>query len=211
MTSLIDFRVLELLSSRLCHDLVGPIGAVGNGLELLEDESFDMAEDAMKLASASAQQAANALQFYRLAYGVAGSRIGSDFPALRELASGFVAHSKSKLDWPDSPVPENGPEDIGKLVLNMIALASESLPRGGHLTVDVIARPDGVTLSILAAGENAGLRPESEIALKPDVAIGDLTARNVQGYFTRFLSRRMGSDLVVDASAPGRVRFLVEF
>ncbi len=211
MTSHIDFRVVELLSSRLCHDLVGPIGAVGNGLELLEDESFDMAEDAMKLASASAQQAANALQFYRLAYGVAGSRIGSDFGTLRGLASGFVAHSKAELDWPDSPAPEEGPEDLGKLILNMIALAAEALPRGGHLTVDVIARPDGVTLSVLAAGENAGLRPEAEVALNPEVAIEDLTARNVQGYFTRFLSRRMGSDLSVEASVPGRVRFLVEF
>src|SRR3546814_3632269 len=69
----IDLRVAELLASRLCHDLVGPIGAVGNGLELLGDEEFGMADDAMKLTTSSARQASHILQFFRLAYGMAGA------------------------------------------------------------------------------------------------------------------------------------------
>ena len=39
MDQQIDLRVAELMASRLCHDLVGPIGAVNNGLELMEPNS----------------------------------------------------------------------------------------------------------------------------------------------------------------------------
>ncbi len=95
----IDMRVAELLASRLCHDLVGPIGAVNNGMELLEDEDLGMSEDAIQLSASSARQAANLLQFYRLAYGMAGGRIGGDFGALQELAAGFLASTKTTLDW----------------------------------------------------------------------------------------------------------------
>src|SRR3546814_1407714 len=79
----IDRRVAELLAARLCHDLVGPIGAVGNGLELLGDEEFGMADDAMKLTTSSARQASHILQFFRLAYGMAGARVGADYSAIR--------------------------------------------------------------------------------------------------------------------------------
>ncbi len=72
----IDLRVAELLASRLCHDLVGPIGAVNNGMELLEDSDLDMAQDAVRLAGNSAEHASTLLQFFRLAYGMAGSRQG---------------------------------------------------------------------------------------------------------------------------------------
>ena len=69
---LVDMRVAELLASRLCHDLVGPIGAVNNGLEFLQDDDFGSADDALSLVSKSAAQTADLVQLYRLAYGLAG-------------------------------------------------------------------------------------------------------------------------------------------
>jgi len=80
----IDLRVTELLASRLCHDLVGPVGAVNNGLELLADEIDDMGPEALKLASDSAARAARALQYFRFAYGMAGSRVGGNLDELRQ-------------------------------------------------------------------------------------------------------------------------------
>jgi len=70
----IDMRVAELLASRLCHDVVGPVGAVNHGMELLEDEGAAFGEEALRLASTSARHAADLLQYYRLAYGAAGSQ-----------------------------------------------------------------------------------------------------------------------------------------
>ena len=103
----IDVRVAELLASRLCHDLVGPIGAIGNGLELLADDEFGMADDAMQLTTKSARQASNVLQFFRLAYGMAGARVGPDYSQIRDLSAALLSGSRTELDWPMTVAPDN--------------------------------------------------------------------------------------------------------
>src|SRR3546814_21091256 len=105
----IDRRVAELLASRLCHDLVGPIGAVGNGLELLGDEEFGMADDAMKLTTSSARQASHIMQFCRLAYGMAGARVGADYSAIRDLSAALLETPRTKPDR--TAVAAAGPEE----------------------------------------------------------------------------------------------------
>lgn len=202
----IDLRVTELLASRLCHDLVGPIGAVSNGLELMADESFGMADDALALASNSAGQATHLLQFYRLAYGMAGNRQGSDLKPLRELAANFLAHSKGKLEWPADAMPSDLPDGCGKLILNMIALALEALPRGGTIGVGAKSVSGGAEIEIKAVGADAGLRPESQAALSLQVPIDDLTPRNVHGYFTRLIAEKLGASLVVEPAGAGYLR-----
>jgi histidine phosphotransferase ChpT len=202
----IDMRVAELLASRLCHDLVGPIGAVNNGMELMEDDDLGMSDDALQLAAKSARQAASALQFYRLAYGMAGARIGADLGDLQELAAGFLASSKAALDWTVRQAPADAPEGLGKLLLNMIALAEETLPRGGTLSVAVLEGPAGLEASVTASGAGARLREESQPALDENVTIDELTPRNVQGYFTRLLAQRMGSDLMIDSPGTDSLR-----
>ena len=205
----IDLRVAELLASRLCHDLVGPIGAVNNGIELIEDEDPGMIGDALKLTAGSAKQAANTLQFFRLAYGVAGAQAGDDLGELRDLVSGFLGSGKVSLNWSVQTGPAGAPDGLGKLVLNMIALAGEGLPKGGELSVAVGANGSGLDVSVTAAGPGAKLREESAPALRSDVSVGDLTPRNVQGYFTRILARRAGGDLAVDTDQPERLVFSV--
>ena len=133
----IDVRVAELLTSRLCHDLVGPIGAVGNGLELLADDEFGMAEDAMKLTTNSARQASNILQFFRLAYGMAGARVGADYSQLRDLSAALLEPSRTKLEWMTVQAPDGAPDGLAKVLLNMVALGHEALPRGGRLKVEI--------------------------------------------------------------------------
>ncbi len=205
----IDLRVAELLASRLCHDLVGPIGAVSNGMELLEDEDLGMSDDAIQLAANSARQAANLLRFYRLAYGMAGARIGAGLGDLQEVAAGYLATSKATLDWAIRLTPENLPEGLGKLLLNMIVLAGETLPRGGTLSVAVLDGPAGLEAAVTASGTGAKLREEAQSALVDDVVIDELTPRNVQGYFTRLLAQRMGSDLMIDSPVVDSLRLSV--
>lgn len=205
----IDLRVAELLTSRLCHDLVGPVGAVSNGIELMEDEGFGMANDALALAANSAGQASSLLQFYRLAYGMAGIRQGNDLGPIRELAEGFLTHSKSQLDWPSGSAPGELPDGTGKLLLNMIALAAEALPRGGTVGVALAAAGSGIELDVKAVGADAGLRDDAKAGLEPGVAVTELTPRNIHGYFTRLLAQRCGGDLTVEELGPGAVKFAV--
>ncbi len=204
-----DLRVAELLASRLCHDLVGPIGAIGNGLELLSDDEFGMADDAMQLTTKSARQASNILQFFRLAYGMAGARVGPDYTPIRDLSAALLETSRTQLDWTAVAAPEGAPDGIAKLVLNMIALGQEALPRGGTLTVGISRGPRGIDCMVTAKGQDAHLRPESLAGLQDDVDLGELSPRGVHGYFTRLVARRLGSDLAVDTPAADCVQFHV--
>ena len=211
MDLMIDIRVAELLASRLCHDLVGPIGAVNNGIELMQDESFGMADDALVLAAKSADQASNLLQFFRLAYGMAGHRQGGDFGPVRELVAGFLGHSKAELDWPPAPVPEGVPNGTAKLLLNLAALAAEALPRGGTVGIAMSNGSAGFELEVKAVGADAGLRQEAEAALSDDIAVENLTPRNVHGYFTQLLVKRLGGRLRVEQIGRGALRLAVTF
>ena len=195
----IDMRVAELLASRLCHDLVGPIGAVNNGLELLEDEADDMSRDAFNLVVESAQRTATILQYFRLAHGLAGSRMGARPDDLRDLAARFLATGKANLEWDVAEDVGEPPEDLGKLLLNMILLGAEALVGGGTLSVAVgVGADGGLSATVTASGERVALREETRAALAEDVAFDDLTPRNVQAYFTHLLARRMDGELTLE-------------
>ncbi len=209
MTFNIDLHVLELVASRLCHDVVGPIGAINNGLEMLEDEDFGMADDALALIGKSAKQAANALQFFRLAYGMAGARVGSDLSELRGIAQNYLGHGKIELDWASVSMPDSVPDGAGKLLLNIIALAEEALVRGGTITVHPVTDTDEVRLVVTAQGVGCGLRDESREALADGVAIEDLTPRSVHGYFTRQLAQRLEGDLRVEEAGSDSIALTV--
>ncbi len=207
----IDLRVVELLSSRLCHDLVGPVGAVNNGLELLEDDMGDMGPEALKLAADSGARAARALQYFRLAFGMAGSRVGGRLDELRGLAEGFFDSNKIDLVWPSVGVPDDAPEDLSKLLLNMLLLGSEGLPMGGSLAMEISTTGGGLRLEVTASGDRAALRDEVRPALAAEATADDLTPRNVQAYFTCRIAERMGGAIDVDEGTPGTVTIAANF
>lgn len=209
MTLTADLRVFELLASRLCHDVVGPIGAVNNGMELLEEDDSEMAGDAIELAAASARQAADALQFYRLAYGMAGTQVDANGPELARVANAFLEKHKSRLLWPDGSLPMSAPDGVAKLILNLAALAAESLPRGGEIALTFAPEAERLTVTASARGQSAALRPEVESALAEDCPVEDLTPRSIQGYFTSLLARRAGGSLTVTASGDAGYDFTV--
>lgn len=205
MTIQIDLRVAELLASRLCHDLVGPVGAVNNGLELLEDGLDNMGDEALKLAIDSAGRAARALQYYRFAYGMAGSRVGGRLDELRDLAANFLGSEKLTLAWVLPDDLGEAPDDLGKLLLNMVLLGHEALPMGGSLDVKVKRDSAALSVRVAAAGARVGLREETQAALADGASADDLTPRNVQAYFTRLIARRMGADLTCDTATAGQL------
>ena len=101
---MIDLKLASLMSSKLCHDVIGPIGAVCNGIELVSDDgNEDMRAEALKLVNESAGEASARLQFYRLAFGLAGG-MGQEVSLrdARTLCRDLLSYGKVGLDWPDS-------------------------------------------------------------------------------------------------------------
>lgn len=212
MTIQVDLRVLELMASRLCHDLVGPVGAVNNGLELLEEEMEEaaqagggMGDDALRLAMDSARRAAQALQFYRFAFGMAGSRVGGNLVEVEALVRQYVGSEKTDLVWDVADDLDAAPEDTGKLLLNVILIGKECLQGAGTLTVSVKPEGGGVALAVAAAGERAMLRDDVQPGLDEAAAVDELSPRNVHAYLAQLFARRLGATLTCEA-APGRVR-----
>ena len=130
----IDFA--SLLCSRLCHDLMSPVGALNNGIELLADETDpEMREKCLELLADSARASANKLKFFRLAFGAAGGfgEVVDTREAEIALEGLFGPERKIELGWAVSE--EKLPKDAVKLLLNLAMLAGDALVRGGRLDV----------------------------------------------------------------------------
>src|SRR6266436_7837180 len=131
-----DLEFAALLVSRVCHDLVSPVGAVVNGLEVLEDETDPaMRADALRLVASSAEQAAARLQFARIAFGAAGSAGAElDLTEVSRILFGLLKGGKVELVWQTPAI--NWPKDWAKLLMNVVLSAADCLPRGGRVMVD---------------------------------------------------------------------------
>jgi histidine phosphotransferase ChpT len=200
MSTLIDMRVLDLLSARLCHELISPVGAIANGVELLGEDDPDFVEEATALIAQSARKAGQRLQFYRYAYGAPASD-GSG-PDPRELVAGLLDGGKIVCDWPADAV--GAMAAWRKLGCNLVVLAAETLPRGGTITVAATA---GATpsLDVSAQGEAINLTADGREALALRTAVGELTSRTVHAYYTACLARQLAAAVAVDDKTPGRL------
>ena len=204
MTDASALRVAGLLASRLCHDLVGPLGAVNNGLELIAEED-DMAKEALSLAQRSAKRASSRLQFFRYAFGAAGGEPSFGHGEARPIALGLLNNGDVSLDWPEAKNVELSP-GAGRLLLNLALLASECLPRGGSLRMNLTAS----RVTIEASGPQARLSAETKAAIAGSVAPAQLTARTVVGYYVTLLANELGARLEI-ADDAGMVRFQTVF
>ena len=163
MTRLVSPRVAELLCSRLCHDLISPVGAIANGLEFLAESDPQLRSDAIGLVGSSATQAAARLAFYRLAFGAGG---GEDktirFGEVQKTIVNFVADKKIELDWsPPAIAPDatlSAP--FGKLLLNLTLLGLEALPKGGQLSLCLPPLSGEDEITLIARGAPSNLRQE---------------------------------------------------
>ena len=194
MSEAVDLRVLELLAARLCHDLIGPVAAIGNGAELLADEEPDFVKDAVALVGDSARKANRRLQFYRFAYGFSGGELAGLPP--HRLATGLFEESSIICDYREAV--RGLSLDWQKLACNMLAIGGDALPRGGRLVLD--AGTSGPQLQ--GSGEVANLLAPAQAALTLATPIDELTSRAAGAYFTGLLAARLGRRILLDAQ-PG--------
>ena len=156
--SLEPLDLAALLCSRVCHDVISPVGAIANGLEVLESEKDeDMRGFAMDLIKKSTAVAVARLQFCRLAFGAAGSAGASiDTGDAEQVARGLLADDKTKLVW--NATRTLMPKNKVKLILNLCMVAAQAIPRGGVITLSVDGVDNDMTISVEAAGTNAKLQ-----------------------------------------------------
>ncbi len=207
MTVSIDLRVLHLLCSRLCHDLVGPVGAINNGVELVREFGSGNDEDAMDLVASSAGQAAERLKFFRVAYGMATGAARTVRDA-RGLVDATIEPGRMTLDWPvdgDMGSTELNEGSV-KLLLNMVFLAAEALSPAGTVTVRLSPSDGRLAAEMISEGDGVHLDDQEIGGITGVVAVADLTPRSIQGYYTARLAEEQGTELTVAASE-GSIRF----
>ena len=187
-----------LLCSRVCHDLISPVGAIVNGLEVLEEEKDEATKEfALDLIKKSARTASAKLQFCRIAFGAAGSAGAQiDLGDAETIARGFLEDEKTKLAWnlPRALSPKNRV----KLLLNMLVIAGQGIPRGGVLTVDPVGDGDAMSFRVTASGPNSRVPPHA-VALLAGTPEGNVDAHAIQPFYTGMLARSCGLGVSVAA------------
>lgn len=197
MQALSDLELAALLCSRVCHDVISPVGAIANGLEILADETDEeMRVLAFDLVRRSAAQASAKLQFCRLAFGAAGAAGSTlDLGEAGQIARLFIGEEKVRLEW--SMPPESRDKVQVKLVLNLMLMGISAIPRGGVVNVG----EDGADLVVTANGDGAKLPEASQRMLAGDIAAADIDARLVQVYYARRLADQAGYGIGCEAGS----------
>lgn len=180
-------ETIEIFAARICHDLVGPVGAIANGVELLADDGGRADPEVLQLISSSARSASRRLQYFRTAFG-SGNALSQSRPLAdaRTLAVALLEEGKVRLDWPvaGTEIEAAGDRKVAKLLLNLVLVASEALPRGGTIRVALVADAAGLRLDLAGEGTQARLPEEHRQAFAQD-ATGGPTARAVPAWLAR--------------------------
>lgn len=190
-----------LLCSRICHDLVSPVGAIGNGIEVLaEERDPEMREQAIALIADSAERASHKLQYLRLALGATGgpgARI-----ALAEagvIARAWFSHTRYTLDW--RVTQYDADRRIGRLLLNLILVGEESLPRGGQIEATMLEDGPDVAITVVTRGQGARLPAEWDLESALTLRFADLSPRGAQVCYAALLCHELGARLDTAAGA----------
>jgi histidine phosphotransferase ChpT len=182
-----------LLCSRVCHDLISPVGAIVNGLEVLEEEKDEATKTfALDLIKRSATTASAKLQFCRIAFGAAGSAGAQiDLGDAEKIARGFFEDDKTKLAWnlPRALLAKNRV----KLLLNMLLIAGQAIPRGGIINIDPLGEGEAMGFKVAADGVNAKIAPTVPPLLTGEGGIEMLDAHRIQPFYTGLLAKACGA------------------
>ncbi len=190
MTDKIDpLELAALIASRVCHDIISPVGAIVNGLEVLEEEKDkSMREFAQDLVQKSARQASAKLQFARLAFGASGGA-GSELDMVDagRVASAFMEREKPALDWQ----VKAGllPKSEAKLLLNLLTIALNSVARGGTITVTAEREGGETVMRVVAEGDRAKLPAGVKEVIAEGAMPNPLDAHAVQPLYAALLAK----------------------
>jgi histidine phosphotransferase ChpT len=204
-----DTKILELLASKICHDLISPVGAIGNGVEFLEESSGDA--EAVSLIAFSAAQAAAKLKVFRMAYGAGGADAGIKPEEVHVTFEDLIkADKKVKQNWnPNAKLgPDERPAGFAKVLMCSLLLAHDSLPKGGTITV---LPGKGSQVLVVAEGERAHPKDGTPKALAHDVGPDQLEPKTIHPYVTTLIAKDYDVKVSIAESVEGRVVFAIDF
>jgi histidine phosphotransferase ChpT len=187
------------MCARIAHDLISPIAALGTAIEVLDDpDNADMHEDAIELVKTSARQASGKLQFLRLAFGAGGSApgvIGVD--QLKTLTDGIYGDAKAEIIW---NTDRDGIEkDAARLLLNLIMLGVQAVPRGGSVTVLTRDVEDQFEMRLTCVGPKARLADAVKLTLAGKMPEDGFDGRTIQPFYAGLILRELGGKIAAGA------------
>jgi histidine phosphotransferase ChpT len=208
MTVALHPRILELIASRICHDLVSPVGAVSNGVELMQELGEEGDKEAVKLIADSAAQASIRLKAFRLSYGAAGTDKNVGFREIRETFSDLLKASRVQAEFEQGIEVKfsTPPRGFFKSLLNLLVLAEECNHGEGRIHIGAMEGDAGI--SIVVTGKRPGFRDGAEAALKGRTDPEELDPRSVHAYITGKFAAYFGFTLDWQAQPDlGRMEF----
>jgi histidine phosphotransferase ChpT len=201
MTSLVELELLALMASRICHDLISPVGAIANGIEILAEEAgadgdADMRAQALDLIAQSAETAARRLTFCRMAFGSAGgANAGLDANELKRVSTELLAGGRVSLDWQIQPGPL--PRNAGKIVLILVSVAADCMARGGRVQVNAQAQGSSWHIQIAAHADRRTIHEHLAAAFTGDLSLDLVDAKLAPAVYAGALARLSGKQIKV--------------
>jgi histidine phosphotransferase ChpT len=182
-------ELAALVASRVCHDIISPVGAIVNGLEVLDEEKDEqMREFAQDLVRKSARQASAKLQFSRLAFGASGGAGAEiDMGEAGRCAAALMEREKAKLEW--QVTAELLPKAEAKLLMNLLLIALNSVARGGTIHVYAERQDDETVLRVVAEGDRARLPVGVREVIAEGAMPNPLDAHAVQPLYAALLAK----------------------
>ena len=185
--NLLATDLASLISSRICHDLISPIGALNTAIEVLDDtESKEMHEDALKLIKLAASEASAKLSYLRIALGTNSTSKGfMNLDELKLITENMFNTEKFSFNWDMGEIKLE--KSIARILLNILMLAIQSIPRGGKVTIKIEEKYDKLKLVTSANGIKSRLDKQTEDAFKGILPSEEIDGRVIQSFFTGIL------------------------
>ena len=185
--NLLATDLASLISSRICHDLISPIGALNTAIEVLDDtESKEMHEDALKLIKLAASEASAKLSYLRIALGTNSTSKGvMKLDKLKLITENMFNTEKFSFNWDVSEIKLE--KSIARILLNILMLSIQSIPRGGKVTIKIEEKSDKLKLVTSANGIKSRLDKQTEDAFKGIIPSEEIDGRVIQSFFTGIL------------------------
>ncbi len=206
-----DLEFVEFFAARICHDLSGTIGAIGNALEFLESDDINVKKKAMELIQLSSTQASEKLKFFRHAYGIAKYNGEADLATVRNLCQTIINDSKVTLEFlsPGSMPSEKSIDvNTGKLILCLAFLAKSALIYGGTVKVSLQERSNNAAIIVSASGTNMKIQNDMHNII---TGAGDIEINptNIHAYYIQRLVKLLGINLSIDTEN-AKINYIID-
>ncbi len=197
-----SLRLAQLMCSRLCHDLITPVGAISTGLEIMEESKDNIDDDLMGLTVNSAKNAAQRLIYYRAAFGFSSISAIDSIEKLHSLLESYLRTCKIKLVWEiGDGIDIDALKDNARILINIAGIIAEAAPYGGEFHMSLQSHGNSLVTNFTLMGDLVGIKQATKQALMGVLPESDVTPHNVQSFLVRlFTDLKQGSIEIVDDS-----------